>query len=104
MTTQPRLSELIRKGAKMVDGRQCTEDYMRYDDDGQVCLCVLGAAYYGLTGKLPLRDIENDSPVWDTLKEFVGGQDRVLRIAAQDNDTSDMTFEEIAADLETMGL
>lgn len=104
MTTQPRLSELIRKGAKMVDGRQCTEDYMRYDDDGQVCLCVLGAAYLGLTDELPGWKIDQELSVWDTLKDATGYEDKVLHTVAQDNDISNMTFEEIAADLEAKGL
>ena len=70
-----KLSELIRKGAAMIDNRQCTEDYIRYDDKGRVCLCVLGAAYYGMTGNLPLDKDTDELSVWDTVKDAVDCND-----------------------------
>lgn len=100
-----KLSELIRTGAAMVDGRQWQLDFIGYDENGQVCLCATGAAYYAKTGYLP----ESISPwkhggspfgaLWETHRQ-AGLMEQIVFM----NDSQHMTFEEIAQALEAKGL
>ncbi len=96
-----KLSELIRKGAAMVEGRQCIDDYITYDTDGKVCLCVLGAAYYALTGNLPIpaaAEYEVDvTPTTELLVEGYAIHDLGKNRRMNDNGS---TFDEIISALE----
>lgn len=106
MTTQPKLSELIRKGAAMVDGRQAFGDFIKYDGEGNVCLCAIGAAYYALTGELPKSYLsprpDDYKNAYDTV--INGGVHFPEFRISHLNDELRMTHEEIAAALEEKGL
>ncbi len=96
-----KLSELIRKGAAMVEGRQCIDDYITLDANGEVCLCVLGAAYYALTGNLPISAAaEYEVEVTPTAELIVEGfsPPDLGRIRRMNDDG--MTFDEIISELE----
>lgn len=100
-----KLSALIREGAAMVDGRQEFYDYIKHESDG-IHLCALGAAYYALTGELPLtREREQyteNTPIRMLKRAGFDGQD--LYEVRGLNDDDNMTFGEIVALLEEWGL
>lgn len=110
---RPLLSALIRRGGELLDGRQCTGNYIRTDGDEETYCCALGAAYLALTGEEPgtVGDyLSEESPLFgaqdpiDALKaEFPGDGDAIDRIEVW-NDAHHMTFEQIAAELEARGL
>lgn len=109
MTEKPKLSELIRKGAAMVDG-QCQGDYICDDGQDGVYCCAAGAAYYAFTGDLPRPIItygilSTDSPI-DVLANagiHLLDYDKGIDVVEW-NDAENLTFEEIALKLESLGL
>lgn len=99
MTTQPKLSALIRKGAAMVDGK-CIGDYIE-QHPGEIYCCAMGAAYYAFTGELPLS---KDNPACDVLDMLAGNGISTSGQVFHMNDTANMSFEDIADELESKGL
>lgn len=98
---KPKLSALIRKGAEMVGGHQWRGDYIGHNNDGEVCLCALGAAYYALKSRLP------SSRNWyteDILSAAIGYSTTKVEFVVIMNDVEEKTFDEIAAALEARGL
>lgn len=96
-----KLSALIRKGAAMVDGRQWFEDdYIGYNEDGQLCLCAIGAAYYALTGNLPVSGFHEDCDVGSVMREYASASSVSIIDVISLNDDHHLTFEEIAEFLE----
>lgn len=106
MSEQPKLSELIRRGAAMVDG-QCYGEFVVYDNDRTLC-CALGAAYYALTNHLPPSNKfgqVNGSQVLDTFSDYpdVGIDNPLVDWITEHNDAGN-SFSEIAEQLEAWGL
>jgi tartrate dehydratase beta subunit/fumarate hydratase class I family protein len=102
--TKPRLSELIRKGAILVDGRQARRDYIRLSKSGDVFCCALGAAYYALENKLP----KSDKVIWGDLRYMLHNatgcpMDDIFNVVKM-NDVEGKSFVQIAAALEARGL
>lgn len=98
-TKTRKLSELIREGAAMVDG-QCWGDLVIRDGDKTLC-CALGAAYYALTGNLPLLV----PTVLNTFADYPDvGVDEPLTDWITEHNDQGMTFNEIAEQLEAWGL
>lgn len=110
---QQKLSALIREGA--MKRPQAFHDYI--SDDG--CTCALGAAYEGITGKMPKPDGEDRGLVKATIynttgvrnhkipypESFVSGWRDVdiLDVVTTLNDTCHWTREQIADYLESLG-
>jgi hypothetical protein len=102
---KPLLSELIRKGATMVDG-QCRGEFVVYEDDKILC-CALGAAYLAATGyPPPMRNGDVDgSSVLNLFADYPDvGVDEPLTDWVTEHNDEGQTFEELAAQLESMGL
>lgn len=121
---QRKLSTYIREGAKKRP--QAFDDYIRSfkTNDGYECrTCALGAAYEGITGKMPKPDGEDRGLVKATIYNTTGVKDckisypesfapgwkapnwkaDILDVVTTLNDTCHWTRERIADYLEELG-
>lgn len=63
-----KLSEAVRIGAEYVNYRQAYGRMVQTDEYGDLYFCVLGCAYYGLTGKMQ-PDLAEIGNRYDTVKD-----------------------------------
>ena len=98
-----KLSEAIRAGAALRP--QAHGEYVINYWNGPSRTCAIGAAYEGITGKLPDPDWADDlNRVRKTIYKATGADDVLLNTVIQLNDDQYQTREQIADWLEAQGL